>query len=164
MSCGCRNSTPQPCCSDCPDTNPCESGCLDTIDAGCIEYTTDSTGCLGIADGTKLDDVIRTLEAQICAATTSGDKLVRISSVDPTSGYLFDKVTTCGFLTTSIVTSAGQQKLKFCIDEDALVSGGDGNPIFLDTDGLNINYTILVNTIINDPTLMSALCTAIASC
>lgn len=164
MSCGCSGTTtPQPCCNNCADTNPCESGCLDIIDAGCIEYTTSEDGPL-ITSETKLDDVIKTLEQAIQNAQTSGDKFVRISSVDPTSGYLFDKVTTCDKITTTIVTSGGQQKLRLCIDTDAWISAHDENAIFFDTDGLNINYTTLIDTIINTPELMTALCAAIAGC
>jgi len=164
MSCGCQSTTPQPCCSDCPDTNPCENGCLDIADASCIEYTSGSIDCLSITDGMKLDKVIQAIDNDICALQQSGDKYVRISSVDPVSGYLSDKITTCAGLTTTIITSGGQQKLKICVDLPPLVSDDEENAIFVDLDGLNVDYTILVNTIINTPELLSALCTAIASC
>lgn len=164
MGCNCHNSTPQPCCQDCPETNPCEEGCLDIIDATCIEYTSDLPSCISIADGSKLDYIIRAIDTEICTLKQSGDKFVRISAVDPVSGYLNDKITTCDKLTKSIITSGGQQKLRICIDDDALVSEDEENAIFMDTDGLNVNYTTLVNTIINTPELLSALCTAISSC
>jgi hypothetical protein len=164
-NCGCSgNTTPQPCCNDCPETNPCEQGCLDVIDAGCIEYTGGTPECLEFSNNAKLDTIIQAIDDGMCALQQGADKFVRISSVDPISGYLNDKITTCDFLTKTIVTSGGQQKLQLCLDSEAIVSLSETNAIFMDTDGLNVNYTILVNTIINTPELLSALCDAISSC
>jgi hypothetical protein len=162
-NCGCPESvTPQPCCVDCPEPNPCDMGCLDIIDATCIEYTSELPSCIDIANGSKLDFVIRAIDDEICALQNSGDKLVRISGVDTASGYLSDKITTCDYLTQEVVVVSGQQKLKLCINTTALVSQDEENPIFLDLDGLNINYTTLVTTIVNNPTLLAMICDACA--
>lgn len=163
-NCGCKDEATVPCCNDCPETDPCENGCLDIIDASCIEYTSDLPSCIDIANGSKLDFVIQAIDNEICSLQQAGDKLVRISSVDTNSGYLYDKITTCSYITTQIVTVSGQQKLKFCLDLDELISPNDENPIFMDLDGLNINYTTLIETIVNTPALLQALCDAINDC
>lgn len=164
-NCGCnQNVTPQPCCQECPETNPCENGCLDIIDATCIEYTSELPSCIDIANGSKLDFVIRAIDNEICSLQQAGDKFVRISAVDTASGYLYDKITTCSYLTSTIVTVSGQQKLQLCLNVDNLISEGENNPIFMDLDGLNIDYEIIVETIVNTPELLQALCDAISGC
>lgn len=188
MACGCNdNISLQPCCDDCAP-NPCESGCLDYIDATCIEYTSTLPTCIDIANGSKLDFIIQAIDNEICELQQKGDKHVRISAIDTNSGYLSDKIITCAKLTTSIVTSGGQQKLQICLADDAEtpltavdsssisfttsgtadhtitglvnVSADAENPIFRDSDGLNINYTTLVTAIVNDPVLLAMICDA----
>lgn len=165
MSChNCNNSTPQPCCSDCPDTNPCENGCLDYIDATCIKYTSTLPNFLDVSNGDKLDFIIRQIDLEIGELQQGGDKFVRITSLDPSSGYLSDKIVTCDLLTKETITSGGQQKLRLCINTTNLVSLSDTNPIIFDLDGLNVNYTLLVQTIVNDPVLVQLLCNALGGC
>lgn len=190
-NCGCSD-TQQPCCNDCPESNPCESGCLDIIDATCIEYTSDLPSCISITDGSKLDFVIQAIDNEICALKTTGDKYVRSSSGDTVSGYLLDKISVCSKLTKTLTESGGQQQVHICLSDtaetdlsvadsasiDFSVSGAashtltgqvkiseeEDNPLFIDADGLNVDYTVLVNAIINNPTLLSAICTAIQGC
>lgn len=158
------NSTPQPCCQDCPDTNPCQNGCLDFIDASCVEYTSALPTCISVSNGSKLDFIIRSIDSKLCDLEQRGDKYVRITSLDPSSAYLSDKITTCDFLTKEVITSGGQQKLKLCINSEKLISVSETNPIIMDLDGLNINYTLLVETIANDPDLVQLLCNVISGC
>lgn len=165
MACSsCNNSTPPPCCQDCPETNPCTNGCLDFVDATCVEYTSELPDFLSITSGSKLDYIIRQIDQEIGALQSGGDKFVRITGMDPVSGYLSDKVQTCDYLTKEIVTSGGQQKLKLCIDTVRIVSTDDTNPIEFGLDGLIINYTTLVETIVSDPALVQLLCNALDGC
>lgn len=58
-NCGCSsNSTTQPCCQDCVSTNPCNSGCLDIVNAACVEFTGEDIEALGIETNDKLDTII----------------------------------------------------------------------------------------------------------
>lgn len=163
-NCNCSNSSPAPCCSDCPESNPCETGCLDIIDATCIEYTSTLPSCISISNGSKLDYVIRAIDTEICALRDANDKMARVSAMDTTSGYLNDKITTCNILTQEVVTVSGQQKLKLCVNPDTLISPDDSNAIFMDLDGLNINYTTLVEAIVANSDLVQLLCNALDGC
>ena len=59
---GCGSSTPQPCCQDCQDQNPCGQGCLDIIDAGCIEYNGDDLESVGVEATDKLDTILLAID------------------------------------------------------------------------------------------------------
>lgn len=157
------NNTPQPCCQDCQNGDPCNSGCLDIYLSSCIKHEAELT-CLGLPVNRTLDAIIQAVDAKFCEITNNGDKFVKVSNLDTQAGYLYPKIKTCDYLTKSIVTEGGQQKLNLCVNVDNLLSDSDSNPIFEDLDGLNINYELLIDTIINTPGLLSALCAAIADC
>lgn len=162
-NCNCSNNSPQPCCQDCAQVNPCDMGCLDSYFTPCVTHSTALT-CLGLPINSKLNNIIDSIDAKFCDLSSGSDKFVRVSAIDPSSGYLFDKIKTCNYLTKVIINEGGQQKLSICLNVDVLVSGDDINPVFMDIDGLAINYTTLVDTIVNTPALLQVLCDAISGC
>lgn len=162
-NCPCTNTSPQPCCQDCPDVNPCDMGCLDNTLTSCVTHDT-ALNCLGLPINSSLSTIIESVDAKFCELSAGGDKFVKISAIDPTSGYLFDKIKTCNYLTKTTITEGGQQKLNLCLNTSNLISSNANNPIFLDLDGITINYTLLIQTIINTPVLIQALCDAISDC
>lgn len=158
-----NNVTPQPCCQDCPQTDPCLTGCLDIIGSECLEHL-NALNCLGLPANAKLNVIIDTIDAKFCEAASNGDKFVKVTALDPIAGYLFNKVKTCDYISKTTVNEAGQQKLNLCLDLDNMISDAENNPVFFDVDGISINYTTLVNTIVNTPALLQALCDAITDC
>lgn len=106
------------------DNDTCPEGLFDKLEAGLnISLTQSGTGC---------DKKIR------IDATEGGvpvDVNVKVSSNDTTSGYLYDKIQTGTYLTKSIVTPSGNEKLKLDVVPATLVSGDLGNQLGLGTDG-----------------------------
>lgn len=163
-NCNCNNnSTPQPCCQDCADVNPCASGCLDIIPSSCVQHEP-LLSSLGLPVNTKLDVILEGIDTRFGQLENGNDKFVKVTALDTVSGYLYDKITTCSYLTKTTVLEGGQQKLKLCISVPDLLSDSEFNPIFSDLDGINFNYTTLVNTIANTPELLQVLCDAISGC
>lgn len=162
-NCNCNNSTPQPCCQDCPESNPCASGCLDIVGSFCVEHDT-ALISLGIPTNTKLDVILEGIDTRFGQLENGADKFVKVTALDTQSGYLSDKITVGPSIAKTTVLSAGQQKLKLEVSLANIVSSNEFNPIIADLDGLNINYTTLINTIINTPELLQLLCDAISGC
>lgn len=160
MSCNCHNNTPQPCCQDC-NPDPCTTGCLDFIGSSCVEHPS-AMPSLGLGTNSKLDAILQNIDLSL--ASNTKDKLVKTSALDPIGGYLTDKIKVCQYLTKQTVTEGGQQKIELCLNLQNLISGNEENPVFMDVNGLNLNYALLVQTIIETPELLQALCNAINDC
>jgi hypothetical protein len=160
MSCNCNNNTPQPCCQDC-NPGPCTEGCLDFIGSSCIEHAP-AMPSIGLGANSKLDVILENIDLSL--ASNTKDKLVKTSALDPVGGYLSDKLKVCQYLTKQTVTEGGQQKVELCLNLNTVLSGNAQNPVFMDTNGINLNYEKLIETIINTPELLQALCNAINNC
>lgn len=113
------------------DEDTCPQFLADKIEAGLnIDISYSGTGC---------DRVM------VISATEGGvpvDVNAKVSSADTTSGYLNDKLQAGTYLTKSIVSPAGNEKLKFDVVPATLVSADLGNQLTLGTDGgLKTLYT-----------------------
>ena len=74
----------------------------------------------------------------VISATEGGvpvDVNAKVSSDDTTSGYLYDKITTGTYLTKTVTSPAGNEKLKLDVVPSTLLSTDAGNLLILGTDG-----------------------------
>ncbi len=74
----------------------------------------------------------------VISATEGGvpvDVNAKVSADDTTSGYLYDKIQTGTYLTKSIVSPAGNEKLKLDVAPATLISSELGNQLGLGSDG-----------------------------
>jgi hypothetical protein len=78
-------------------------------------------------------------------STTGGvpvDTKAKVSAADTTAGYLYDKVQTGTYLQKSIVSPAGNEKLRLDLVVETLISSDAGNQLTLGDDGaLKTSYT-----------------------
>jgi len=108
---------------------------LDADDT-CPEYLEDK-----ISAGTNIDISFTGTgcdRTMVISATEGGvpvDVNVKVSSDDTTSGYLEDKIQTGTYLTKTVVSPAGNEKLKLDLVPATLVSTDSGNQLTLGTDG-----------------------------
>lgn len=81
----------------------------------------------------------------VISATEGGvpvDVNVKVSSDDTTSGYLEDKIQTGTYLTKTVISPAGNEKLKLDLVPATLISTDSGNQLTLGTDGaLKTSYS-----------------------
>jgi len=108
---------------------------LDADDT-CPEYLEDK-----ISAGTNIDISFTGTgcdRTMVISATEGGvpvDVNVKVSSDDTTSGYLEDKIQTGTYLTKTVVSPAGNEKLKLDVVPATLLSTDAGNQLTLGTDG-----------------------------
>lgn len=106
------------------DNDTCPEGLIDKLEAGLnIVLTQVGTGC---------DKVIR------IDATEGGvpvDVNAKVSDDDTTTGYLYDKITVGTYMSKTVTSPAGDEKLKLDVVPSALISSDAGNPLYIGTDG-----------------------------
>lgn len=165
-NCGCINPTTLDCVTytgttefPCLDVSSGENGndILGKIEAkvcdiGKVKLNSDDTCPEYLADkitagtninisytGTGCDRVM------VIAATEGGvpvDVNVKVSSDDTTSGYLDDKVLAGTYMTKTVTNPAGNEKVKFDVVPETLISTDPGNQLILGDDGgLKTLYT-----------------------
>lgn len=106
------------------DTDTCPEGLLDKLAAGLnITLTKIGTGC----------------DTQIQIDATEGgvpvDVKAKVSANDTTSDYLYSKINTGTYLSKTITSPAGNEKLLLDVVPSTLISADANNPLYIGTDG-----------------------------
>lgn len=111
MTSDCNNTTPKPLCGTCTSTpiTTCGGGCLDTYDTSCIQYDGVNLSCLGVNTGAFLNDVLCTLNNDLCLLQANSG-LVKVDETDDNPGTLIDKlVAGANIILTGIGTGDSKQ-------------------------------------------------------
>ena len=126
----------------CPDTNctdPCNQydncGCVNPTTLGCVTYTGLALPCLDVVNGENGNDVLLKIESKACDIGK-----VKLDADDTCPEYLEDQTGT--YLTKTVISPAGNEKLKLDLVPATLISTDSGNQLTLGTDGaLKTSYS-----------------------
>lgn len=135
MSCSTTDTTTC-CCTE----NPCydDTGCLHPTTFECISApgTLEDINVTNDMNGKEvlqaINDVIKNLE--IPTPEPGADKFVKATSADTTADYLNSKISVGQFLSKSIVTPGGNEKVKIDADLAEMISADTNNQLEIGTD------------------------------
>ena len=135
--CGCTQPCNcQPTCACAP--TPCEEGCLTDTKTDCVFLSEDLDICTEILPkGSTVTAAFNKLGNAVCngVTVTVQDMKVKVDPNDTTSGYLFDKITTCNNITKTVTNINGNETLQLCAKIDTVTGG---NIITTGPDGLYV--------------------------
>lgn len=123
--CGCTQPCNcQPTCACAPAL--CEEGCLTDTKTDCVFLSKDLDICTEILPkGSTVTVALEKLGDAVCngVTVTVQDMKVKVDANDTTTGYLFDKITTCDNITKTITNINGNETLQLCTKIDNVTSG-----------------------------------------
>lgn len=132
MSCPSCNDVPVTPTLNCNPVNYCTDGCVDIISAECIQYKGDNLSCTSIAKNDTVATALTKLDTVICGLTNdSGDKYVRISSTDTTSGYLLSKLVAGNYVTLNKINPNINEQIRIDVDVTSIINSVQQVPLVI---------------------------------